>query len=388
MKDLKIVLLVICAAFFALIGSSPSNAFGEGLIGDDVESVLIPRYSTSTVTPFTALPVQVSDPGIEFFGELSTTGYVYNNPTVPFTYSVSVDVFSDYFTVTAEATNEWLTEDGYHIGSFGIGGDSASMYDIQISDLDLPGGIGPVEFDPSRSAGFIVPDIHIREITWDTDLKQVNVRFAWVKPSATFAFSLQGANSADADDDGIPDYLDECPDVFGEEAYSGCQTPQTDRDGDGIPNEDDLCPDVFGFTAHDGCPRPGRTEPATIDLVLEQATYSASPRPGAGWNLPVYRWEFFPAALVANRGTETANKFDVIFILEGFGAHHRIPVTVRSLEPGESRWVYPPRDSAGRGIMVPPGEYTLRAVCDINQLIPEQDESNNVYQVPVVLASD
>ncbi|MCO5248101.1 MAG: OmpA family protein [Chitinophagales bacterium] len=54
----------------------------------------------------------------------------------------------------------------------------------------------------------------------------------------------------DTDGDGIPDELDECPDVAGLAEFNGCP----DTDGDGIPDKLDECPDVAGLTAFNGCP--------------------------------------------------------------------------------------------------------------------------------------
>ncbi|MCB0472788.1 MAG: OmpA family protein [Flavobacteriaceae bacterium] len=54
----------------------------------------------------------------------------------------------------------------------------------------------------------------------------------------------------DTDGDGVYDKDDECPDVFGLEAFNGCP----DTDGDGIKDSDDACPDVAGLAALNGCP--------------------------------------------------------------------------------------------------------------------------------------
>jgi outer membrane protein OmpA-like peptidoglycan-associated protein len=54
----------------------------------------------------------------------------------------------------------------------------------------------------------------------------------------------------DTDKDGIYDKDDECPEVFGLEAFNGCP----DTDGDGIKDGDDACPNVAGLAALNGCP--------------------------------------------------------------------------------------------------------------------------------------
>lgn len=54
----------------------------------------------------------------------------------------------------------------------------------------------------------------------------------------------------DMDKDGVADYLDACPDIAGTELLKGCP----DKDGDGITDKDDRCPDVAGTAALRGCP--------------------------------------------------------------------------------------------------------------------------------------
>lgn len=70
----------------------------------------------------------------------------------------------------------------------------------------------------------------------------------------------QLVNRTDADDDGIPDDIDACPDVSGEPnadpTKDGC--PPADRDADGIRDVDDACPTIEGLANADltknGCP--------------------------------------------------------------------------------------------------------------------------------------
>jgi hypothetical protein len=58
----------------------------------------------------------------------------------------------------------------------------------------------------------------------------------------------------DSDSDGVADDVDQCPDVAGSEAYSGCPIP--DSDGDGIYDDTDLCVDTAGSADYGGCPVP------------------------------------------------------------------------------------------------------------------------------------
>ena len=73
------------------------------------------------------------------------------------------------------------------------------------------------------------------------------------KPQPHFQHALGIAikfGGKDTDKDGVYDRDDECPEVFGLEAFNGCP----DTDGDGIKDSDDACPEVAGLAALNGCP--------------------------------------------------------------------------------------------------------------------------------------
>lgn len=59
-----------------------------------------------------------------------------------------------------------------------------------------------------------------------------------------------GRKKKDRDGDGIADKKDDCPDVFGLEAFAGCP----DTDGDGIIDSKDRCPELAGLKELMGCP--------------------------------------------------------------------------------------------------------------------------------------
>ncbi len=104
----------------------------------------------------------------------------------------------------------------------------------------------------------------------------------------------------DADEDGIPDELDQCPeqaeDQDGVEDTDGCADPDNDRDGvadpadqcpldpedrdghddqdgcldpdndgDGVLDEDDACPELAGVVAENGCPIPDTDGDGVLD---------------------------------------------------------------------------------------------------------------------------
>jgi len=91
---------------------------------------------------------------------------------------------------------------------------------------------------------------------------------AFGNPPLLVLLSVQWApRQADQDQDGVPDDVDQCPELpedrDGFEDQDGC--PDWDNDGDGIPDKEDACPNLAGDPSVDpkrnGCPR-GPGEPA------------------------------------------------------------------------------------------------------------------------------
>ncbi len=58
---------------------------------------------------------------------------------------------------------------------------------------------------------------------------------------------------ADSDNDGVHDGLDKCPETVGTKNNNGCPEIK-DADGDGIADEKDKCPNLAGVAENDGCP--------------------------------------------------------------------------------------------------------------------------------------
>jgi len=65
----------------------------------------------------------------------------------------------------------------------------------------------------------------------------------------------------DRDKDGVADYIDQCPDMKGSVALSGCP----DADADGIADKDDRCPQNAGSLSNKGCPDTDRDGVVDID---------------------------------------------------------------------------------------------------------------------------
>jgi len=56
----------------------------------------------------------------------------------------------------------------------------------------------------------------------------------------------------DADEDGVADKDDECPNEAGPVENKGCPWPDTD--GDGVSDKEDACPEEAGSAENNGCP--------------------------------------------------------------------------------------------------------------------------------------
>ncbi|MCF6129620.1 OmpA family protein [Flavobacterium sp. AS60] len=72
----------------------------------------------------------------------------------------------------------------------------------------------------------------------------------------------------DRDGDGVYDYLDSCPDVAGNALMNGCP----DRDNDGVTDAEDRCPDTRGTVALKGCPDADNDGVADLDDKCPDST--------------------------------------------------------------------------------------------------------------------
>ena len=107
-----------------------------------------------------------------------------------------------------------------------------------------------------------------------------------VRPVLGFAWAPR---FLDADEDGIEDDKDECPELAedrdGFEDGDGC--PDFDDDDDGVPDESDKCPktkeDADEFQDEDGCPDPdndGDGIPDGADACPNEKGPASAPKPG------------------------------------------------------------------------------------------------------------
>ena len=116
---------------------------------------------------------------------------------------------------------------------------------------------GGYQFIDDNSAGTVNGGIGAN--FWFNDFIGLNIQTAYkhsfdednVAPHFQHAAGLTiRFGGKDTDGDGVYDKDDECPEVFGLEAFNGCP----DTDGDGIKDADDACPEVAGLAALNGCP--------------------------------------------------------------------------------------------------------------------------------------
>ena len=74
-------------------------------------------------------------------------------------------------------------------------------------------------------------------------------------PVEALQFVDKNGCTMDSDDDGVPDYMDKCPDTPAEARgmvdTNGCPR---DTDGDGVFDYVDNCPKIFGVASNHGCP--------------------------------------------------------------------------------------------------------------------------------------
>jgi hypothetical protein len=89
----------------------------------------------------------------------------------------------------------------------------------------------------------------------------------------------------DKDGDGVPDDVDQCPELpedrDGFQDADGC--PDADNDGDGIPDKLDRCPnekeDIDGYQDQDGCPDPDNDQDHIPDVEDACPDEAGSPDP-------------------------------------------------------------------------------------------------------------
>jgi outer membrane protein OmpA-like peptidoglycan-associated protein len=192
--------------------------------------------------------------------------------------------FNDHYNIIPSITRVRIGRyigDGFSLGVAGSLNKIEKMGDVKTGNLsyigadldiryDLNNLFGASKwFDPFLSVGggyTFIDDLGAGTFNggaginfWFNDFVGLNVQstykhsFDEVRQMPHFQHALGVAvkfGGKDTDKDGIYDKDDECPEVFGLEAFNGCP----DTDGDGIKDGDDACPNVAGLAALNGCP--------------------------------------------------------------------------------------------------------------------------------------
>lgn len=114
---------------------------------------------------------------------------------------------------------------------------------------------------------------------------------------------------ADNDEDGIPNYLDECKDTAGPVENNGCPWPDTD--GDETPDRDDACPSVAGPRENNGCPWPDTDGDGVLDKDDACPTVPGVPERDGCPNPPTpYRYSQEELAKIESEQKENFKKID------------------------------------------------------------------------------
>ena len=172
---------------------------------------------------------------------------------------VAIREATDFFNVHAGSEFDYAVALGYRFG--GIEGDTEI-------GAELAGGVGLSETDAEEVPLEVLPYIsHDFDSEWQIiGGPGIGILPGYGTPTFRAFVGLRYTpTSHDADNDGIPDDEDKCPNVRedrdGIEDGDGCPEEDPDSDKDGVPDHEDSCPDaketINGHDDEDGCPDSG-----------------------------------------------------------------------------------------------------------------------------------
>ena len=197
--------------------------------------------------------------------------------------AVAADTYPDYFGATPRLnlTGRVFEDQPLHLLlTVGAGAifkdidDDANLLELPTEkiDADFLAAAGPGFFVPITKSGLGLRTdlnwvLNVGTENWDNHGDQF-IDLEW-----TGGIHFLPPGVRDADDDGIEDDLDACPEEaedFDEyEDTDGC--PEADNDADGIPDLDDQCPldaeDLDEFEDTDGCPEADNDQDGVLDGV-------------------------------------------------------------------------------------------------------------------------
>jgi len=106
-------------------------------------------------------------------------------------------------------------------------------------------------------------------------------RFSAALLLSLLLFASTATAQSDADDDGVDDQDDECPDTPEGDSVDGrgCSSSQRDSDGDGVENGDDQCPDTAegANVDADGCSDADRSSGSGVPDADEDGDHDGVP---------------------------------------------------------------------------------------------------------------
>lgn len=196
--------------------------------------------------------------------------------------SLSEGIRSPYLSVGAQAQYHF-TNAKWWINPFAVGGVNAVFPQDRTFGLELPLGLGAnVKFHPQVFLQ-AQADFRLSLKDWENHL-QYTAGLVYLLTNK----KKDSPKAADADEDGVPDELDLCPNEKGSAKHMGC--PDSDEDGipnhkdkcpemagpestmgcpdsdmDGVPDNEDECPNLKGLKEYKGCPEPDRDGDGVLD---------------------------------------------------------------------------------------------------------------------------
>lgn len=172
------------------------------------------------------------------------------------TENLDADIFDLTAKVLYKFNNGYILKEEACLSPFLFAG-AGGVYSEAGSGAVIPLGAGlNVRFDELFS------------MQWRSEYKLATTDvYNYFQHSLGFVFNLGSKSakkevSADRDNDGVLDAMDDCPDTAGLESNNGCPEEKVeapaDRDKDGIADAVDNCPDTPGLASTNGCPDSDR----------------------------------------------------------------------------------------------------------------------------------
>lgn len=205
---------------------------------------------------------QVGNDGVAFENDLNVAPYLsYLEVSHYLSKGISLNLAGSLNQV-ARVTGD---DDLYYSVDAGVALSASSLVDLGKFEPVLLGGVGITSIDndsyPTSNIGVglsywfndsFALSLQAKRKAFSRDLNDmfdINEISGDYVDQFTFGISFSFGDG-DADEDGVKDSVDACPNTPGSPLLDGCP----DDDGDGIRNGDDACPNAPGIAALNGCP--------------------------------------------------------------------------------------------------------------------------------------